>query len=345
MDSQPLIYDQDLETLTARFQAWGEPAYRARQVWQGLYQKLWLSPDQFTSLPKPLRERLASEFRFATLHPVQELVSKTGETHKTLFKLSDGNAIETVLMRFHTRNTLCISTQSGCGMGCVFCATGQMGFFRNLNAGEILEQVLFYARLLAEKGEKLTNVVVMGMGEPFHNYEATLTAIQRLNHPEGLNMGARRFTISTVGLAPAIKRFTDENHQINLAVSLHAANNPLRTSLLPINKRYPLEILIPACRDYVARTHRRISFEWALIHGLNDRPEHARELAELVKGITCHVNVIPLNPTHKYTGAATTLERARQFKLELESFGIPCTIRIRRGIDIAAGCGQLAIQA
>ncbi|MDD5468453.1 MAG: 23S rRNA (adenine(2503)-C(2))-methyltransferase RlmN [Anaerolineales bacterium] len=345
MDRLQLLYDLDLAGLTTLMQEWGEPAYRASQVWQGLYQHLWVIPEQFTSLPLPLRTKLAEAFLFSSLHPAQEFVSQNGETHKTLFRLHNGDAIETVLMRFRTRRTLCISTQSGCGMGCVFCATGQMGLQRSLSAGEIVEQVLYYARKLAVFNEKVTNVVVMGMGEPFHNYEATLAAIQRLNHPAGFNLGTRRFTISTVGLAPMIRRFTEEDHQINLAVSLHAANDELRSALIPINKKYPLEVLIAACREYVARTHRRITFEWALIRDLNDSRSHARQLADLVQGMTCHVNVIPLNPTQRYAGQATTMERAREFKLELESRGIPCTIRIRRGIDIAAGCGQLAIQA
>jgi 23S rRNA (adenine2503-C2)-methyltransferase len=229
-------------------------------------------------------------------------------------------------------------------MGCVFCATGQMGFRRNLTGGEIIEQVLYYARLLAQQGEQVTNIVVMGMGEPFHNYDATMQAIETLNHPQGFNLGQRRFTISTVGLVPMIRRFAQENRQVNLAVSLHAAEDELRATVLPINKKYPIADVIQACRDYVAQTHRRITFEWALIRDVNDTPLQAEKLAALLKGLLCHVNVIPLNPTHGYTGQATTMERARQFQAILEKHGIPCTIRIRRGIDIQAGCGQLATQ-
>jgi 23S rRNA (adenine2503-C2)-methyltransferase len=227
-------------------------------------------------------------------------------------------------------------------MGCVFCATGQMGFRRNLSSGEIVEQVLYYARDLKSRGEQVTNVVVMGMGEPFHNYEATMAAIDRLNHPDGFNLGARRFTVSTVGLIPLILRFANERRQVNLAISLHAADDELRNSMLPVNRKYPLVDLIESCREYVRKTHRRVTFEWALIQEVNDSPEQARKLAQLVHGLLCHVNIIPLNPTQGYAGKATTRERALAFEEELERHGIPCTIRVRRGIDIQAGCGQLA---
>lgn len=345
-----LIYDVDLPELEQLVKSWGEPVYRARQIWQGLYLQLAASADQFTVLPKTLRERLAEEFSFSRLHPVAELDSRDGETRKTLFQIpgrSRGNgnlAIEAVLMRYEQRRTLCISTQAGCAMGCVFCATGQMGFQRNLTGGEIVEQVIYYARQLASMGERVTNVVVMGMGEPFHNYEATLAALDRLNHPQGFNLGARRVTISTVGLVPFIRRFANERRQYNLAISLHAADDGLRSSLLPVNQKYPLDVLFEACRDYVAKTHRRITFEWALIRDKNDTPEQARRLGERLGGLLCHVNVIPLNPTRGYSGKATTRERAIAFQQELERMGIPCTIRTRRGIDIQAGCGQLAVE-
>jgi 23S rRNA (adenine2503-C2)-methyltransferase len=259
--------------------------------------------------------------------------------------LPEGNAIEAVLMTYDVRRTLCISTQAGCAMGCVFCATGQMGFKRNLTSGEIVEQVLYYARLLKSEGEHVTNIVIMGMGEPFHNYQATMDAIDRLNDPQGFRLGERRFTISTVGLIPMIHKFADEKRQINLAISLHAANDDLRTSLLPINRKYPITELIAACRDYVNKTNRRITFEWALIQGINDTENDARALAKLLQGLICHVNVIPLNPTKNFSGKATTHDRALAFQAVLAQAGIPCTIRLRRGIDIAAGCGQLATNA
>ena len=227
-------------------------------------------------------------------------------------------------------------------MGCVFCATGQMGFKRNLTSGEIVAQVMYYARKLHETGQSVTNIVVMGMGEPFHNYENTMAAVDRLNNSEGFNFGARRFTISTVGLVPMIKRFSNEKRQVNLAISLHAADDDLRLRMMPVNKRYDIEELLNACREYVEKTGRRVTFEWALISGINDTPEQARKLGVRLKGLLCHVNAIPLNPTAGYEGKATSHDRAIKFKETLEKAGIPCTIRIRRGIDIQAGCGQLA---
>jgi 23S rRNA (adenine2503-C2)-methyltransferase len=341
----PLIYDLDLPQIKEALVAWGEPAYRAQQIWQGLYHSFWSRADQFSNLPAKLRQRLGEEFSFASLTPGKVLASSDGETVKTLFNLPDQLAIEAVLMRYETRRTLCISTQAGCAMGCVFCATGQMGFKRHLSSGEIVEQVLYYARQLKETGEVVTNVVVMGMGEPFHNYENTLAAIDRLNDAAGMNLGARRFTISTVGLVPMIQRFAKEDRQINLAISLHAADDKMRSSLLPVNRKYPIAQVIAACREYVEKTGRRVTFEWALIRDVNDTPEVAQKLGALLKGLLCHVNVIPLNPTRKYPGQATTRERAAAFCAVLETAGIPATVRIRRGIDIQAGCGQLATEA
>ncbi len=387
METPALIYDLDLPALTDLLQSWDEPAYRAKQVWQGLYQHFYHAPEEFTSLPKTLREKLANNLSFAALSPTSQLASSDKQTIKTLFKLHDGKVIEAVLMKYGTRdlalrspasagsevegtqhaprrqvgthtdkradtqlatrnipprNTICISSQAGCAMGCVFCATGQMGFGRHLSRGEIVAQVMHYARLLDENGERVTNVVVMGMGEPFHNYDNTLGAIDQLNDADGFNFGARRFTVSTVGLAPSIRRFANEQRQVNLAVSLHAAEDDMRLSMMPVDKRYPIAEVMDACRYYVAKTGRRVTFEWALIHGLNDTPEIARRLASLLKGLNCHVNAIPLNPTTGYSGKATDRQRAEKFRETLEQAGVPCTIRMRRGIDIAAGCGQLA---
>lgn len=349
--SRAYIYDLDFDQLTTLLKDWGQPAYRAKQLWEGLYQQLWNSPEQFSTFPKDLRQKLSDHFDFTHLDEAQRLFSTDGQTTKVLFRLPDGQAIETVLMRYDDRDgaqgrrTLCISTQAGCAMGCVFCATGQMGFRRNLSSGEILEQVLFFARELRHAEEKPTNVVLMGMGEPFHNYEATMAAIDRLGDERGTNMGARRFTISTVGLIPAIRRFTAERRQVGLAISLHAAEDELRGSMLPVNKRFPIKELIDACRDYVATTGRRITFEWALIQDVNDSEEEATNLARLLKGLNCHVNVIPLNPTRGYNGARSTRERVSAFRDVLEAHGISCTVRVRRGIDIQAGCGQLAEHA
>ncbi len=342
MTTKPLIFDLDLSEIEKTLKSWGEPSYRAQQIWQGLYKNLWRSPEEFTNLSKTLREKLTGHFTFSHLAVTTTQYSSDGQTTKTLFQLPNHEAIEAVLMRYSHRNTLCISTQAGCAMGCVFCATGQMGFRANLTSGEIVEQVIYYARLLHQTGERPTNIVIMGMGEPFHNYNATMQAIDRLNDHAGFDMSARRFTISTVGLIPMIRRFTQEKRQVNLAISLHASGDDLRSSMLPINKKYPIRALLDACREYVKLTGRRITFEWALIREVNDTPEQAKILAGLLTGMNCHVNVIPLNPTLGYNGRATTPSRAQAFRQILEDNGIPCTIRIRRGIDIRAGCGQLA---
>lgn len=355
-----LIYDLDVKELHDLLARWNEPAYRAKQIWKGLYQHLYDKPEQFTSLPKSLREKMAQRLTFSPFKVKTFLDSSDGFTCKTLFELPDQNLIEAVLMRYgdpadnpeivpsptgrgaKNRRTLCISTQAGCAMGCAFCATGQMGFNRHLTSGEIVAQVLYYARILKDVNETVTNVVLMGMGEPFHNYENTMKAIDRLNDPDGFNFGARRFTISTVGLVPQIRRFADEKRQVNLAISLHAADDDERLAIMPVNRRYKIEDVLEACRYYVEKTGRRVTFEWALIHGVNDMPEVARRLASRLKGLLCHVNAIPLNPTAGYEGRATDRSRAAAFKEVLEQAGIPCTIRMRRGIDIQAGCGQLA---
>ncbi len=365
-----LIYDLDIDEITSLLKEWNEPAYRARQIWQGLYQHLYNSPGEFTNLPRSLREKLAEHISFSPFTVKVFLDSSDGFTRKTLFELPDKNLIEAVLMRYgdpadnpqitaarfasaeaplsenlrgaKNRRTLCISTQAGCAMGCVFCATGQMGFKRNLSSGEIVGQVMYYARMLKDVNESVTNIVFMGMGEPFHNYDNSMEAVDRLNDPDGFNFGARRFTISTVGLVPQIRRFADEKRQVNLAISLHAAEDDERLAIMPVNRRYRIHDVIEACRYYVEQTGRRVTFEWALINGVNDTPEVAKRLASRLRGLMCHVNAIPLNPTAGYEGHASDRQRAIIFKETLEQAGIPCTIRMRRGIDIQAGCGQLA---
>lgn len=354
------VYDLTLADWISLFTTAGEPEYRAQQVWAGLYRHFHNAADQFTDLPTALRNDLAVTLNFSPLKASLLQDSSDGQTRKTLFELHDGQVIEAVLMRYgdpadspspngkgvrregKNRRTLCISTQAGCAMGCVFCATGQMGFRRHLTSGEIVAQVMYYARLLRAEGQTVTNIVLMGMGEPFHNYENTMAAIDRLNDPQGFNFGARRFTISTVGLVPQIRRFADEKRQVNLAISLHAADDDARLAMLPVNKKYRIAEVLEACRYYVEKTGRRVTFEWALIHGVNDSPEVARKLAARLKGLLCHVNAIPLNPTLGYAGVATDRRRAASFKAALEQAGVPCTIRMRRGIDIQAGCGQLA---
>ena len=339
-----LIYDLSHQELKDWLEANGEPGYRADQIWHWCYQELETDPEQMTSLPKQLRTKLKVAFAFSHLELDLHLEAEDG-TEKVLLRLPDGQAIEAVLMRYEDgRRTACISTQAGCAMGCVFCATGQMGFRRHLSSGEIAEQVLFFARRLSQAGDRLTNVVVMGMGEPFHNYDATLEALDRLNDERGMNFGARRFTVSTVGLVPAIERFADEGRPYNLAVSLHTIDDERRSELMPVNQPYPINRLIEACRYYVEASNRRLTFEWALVRGENDSLEEARKLADLLEGLLCHVNLIPLNPTSGYGGKPTPDSRAETFRETLVDRGIPATIRLRRGIEINAGCGQLAIE-
>lgn len=338
------IFDLTFPDLTLLMTNWGETPYRARQVWHGLYRKLWSLPDQFTDIPITLRKRLSDEFSFSPLVPKKQLTSSDNSTSKLLLDLEDRNAIEAVLMRYEKRNTVCISTQVGCAMGCSFCATGQMGFKRHLRNGEIVAQVLFFARLLLAQEEELTNIVIMGMGEPFHNYENTMAAIDQINNHDGFNFGARRITVSTVGLIPAIERFISEKRQVNLAISLHAADNDLRASMLPIAKVYQLHDLFEVCRKYTLMVRRRLSFEWALVRGINDTLVQAELLAKQLKGILCHVNLIPLNPTSSFGGVPSSQKSAIHFKDILTSHGINCTIRQERGIDIQAGCGQLYVE-
>lgn len=337
-----LLYDLSLDELTALITEWDAPAFRARQIWRWLYTQKVARVAEMSNLPADLRERLAAEAHLAAFEPVRELYSVDGQTVKWLFRLPDGQLIESVLMDYADgRRTACISTQAGCAMGCVFCATGQMGFSRHLSVGEIVGQAVVLARWLEAQGERLSNVVLMGMGEPLHNYDAVLAAIHRLNDPEGLGIGQRHITLSTVGLVPQIKRLADEGLQIKLAISLHAASDEERSALLPVNRRWPLADLLDACREYIDKTGRRITFEWALIAGENDVPEQAHALGKLLQGMLCHVNLIPLNPTTGYGGQPSDPERVATFQAVLDSYGVTSTVRVRRGIDINAGCGQL----
>jgi 23S rRNA (adenine2503-C2)-methyltransferase len=333
------LYEYSPDALADLLASWGEPRFRAKQVADWLYGKRVDSFEAMTNLPKTLRDRLAAETTLGVLTLEAEETSADG-TSKRLYRLQDGQLIESVLMEYDDeRRTACISTQAGCAMGCVFCATGQMGFARHLTTAEIFEQALFFARDLEARGDRLSNVVLMGMGEPFHNYDATVEAIRRLMRDLGI--GARHITVSTVGLVPMIRKFSDEGLQVKLAVSLHAATDAEREALLPVNKRYPLSDLIAACYEYVEKTGRRMSFEWTLIQGENDTPEQAHALGRLLKGLHCHVNVIPLNLTAGYHGGPSAQGRIDTFIAILGEYGIPATVRIRRGIDIDAGCGQL----
>jgi len=338
------LLDMTAGGLEKKLRAWGEPDYRARQIWQAVYQQQVVSLQAATSLPDKLRQRLTTEFSLGNLTQVIELRSTDSNTVKVLFKLPDGKQIETVLMNYRKRRTVCVSTQAGCAMGCHFCATGHMGLERNLTVGEIVAQALWASRLLRSEGRKLTNIVLMGMGEPFHNYANSLAALDRLNDTDGMAIGARHITLSTVGITPAIKRFAQAERQERLAVSLHAATDELRSRLLPINRRYPLVPLLATCREYIELTGRRLSFEWALIDGINDSTEQAQALCKLIAGMLCHVNLIPLNPTSDYDKVPASRAAASRFKAQLDAVGIPTTVRVRRGLDIRAGCGQLRSQ-
>lgn len=318
----------------------GEPAYRVAQLWQGLYEQL-AEPADLTTLPKALRARLADELPTA-LEPVVASRSDDGDTVKYLWQLAGGARIETVLMLYPDRATVCVSTQAGCAMACGFCATGQAGFERQLGVGEIVEQVVRAARDARAGGRRVSNVVFMGMGEPFANYDHVWAAAVRLHDDVGLS--ARHLTISTVGIVPGIRRLAGEALPVNLAVSLHAANDTLRDELVPINRRYPLDALMDACGDYLEARNRRLSFEWAMIDGVNDRPSDAAELADRCRSLRlpAHVNLIPLNPTPGYGVAGTPPARVRAFRDRLTALGVNATVRANRGTDIDAACGQLA---
>ena len=326
----------ELNSLVAEF---GEKPYRARQLWKWMYDKRADDFAAMSDLPKRFIDKLGQRASLGSLQLIARQNSADG-TEKRLYQLADGQLIESVLMPYEDqRKTACLSTQAGCAMGCVFCATGQMGFARNLAAEEIFEQAMLFARELAAEGERLSNIVLMGMGEPFHNYEASMRAIRQFMHRLGI--GARHITVSTVGLAPQIRRFADEGLQVNLAVSLHKSEDIQRSALMPVNRRWPIDELISACRYYTAKTNRRITIEWAAIAGENDSPDEAHKLGRLLAGLLCHVNIIPLNPTDKYRGAPAEHERIDKFRNILKHYEVASTVRLRRGIDIDAGCGQL----
>ena len=343
---QEALTDLTTAQLEDMLAALGAPAYRAKQVQHWVYSGLAASFDEMANLPKGLRQRLSDEIALRAVSPKYEAVSRDG-TVKMLFSLRDGKTIEAALMRYalatsRSRNTVCVSTQVGCPIGCPFCATGQQGFERNLTPGEIIDQVLHYARRLRdEDGSTIDNVVFMGMGEPFLNFDALWQAVEMLNSPQGFGLGARQMTISTAGIVPGIRRLSLEKLQVGLAVSLHAADDALRNSLVPINRNYPLEKLMAACCDYVEATGRRVSFEYALFEGVNDSAEHVRALGRLIKGMNCHVNLIAGNSTSDAGFKASGKDAVLAFQAELEQRHIPCTLRVRRGIDIDAGCGQL----
>ncbi len=315
----------------------GQPRYRLDQVWHGLYDEL-AEPAEMTTLPKALRSALETDLP-AALEPATQTRSADGGTVKWLWRLRDGSHIETVLMHYRDRSTVCISTQAGCAMACGFCATGQGGFERHLTTGEIVEQVVRASREARLAERRVSNIVFMGMGEPFANYERTVAALERIH--DDLGVSARHLTVSTVGIIPGIVRFGTERLPANLAVSLHAANDALRDDLVPINRRYPIAELVEACHTYLSHRNRRLSFEWAMIDGVNDRPSDARELATIARELRAHVNLIPLNRTPGYPTTGTPLDRVRAFRDDLVARGVNATVRQNRGTDIDAACGQL----
>ncbi|GIO55462.1 putative dual-specificity RNA methyltransferase RlmN [Paenibacillus cineris] len=337
---KPFIYDLNLEDLQDWAKENGEPAFRAGQIFDWLYVKRVNSFDEMTNLSKELRKKLDDQFQFVTLQEITKLESKDG-TVKFLFGLHDDHAIETVIMKHSYGNSICVTTQVGCRIGCTFCASTLGGLKRNLTAGEIVAQVVQAQKILDEKGERVSSIVIMGSGEPFENYEATMKFLRIMIHEKGLNIGQRHITVSTSGIVPNIYKFANEDTQINLAISIHAPNDVLRSKLMPVNRRYPFEDVMESLRYYLAKTGRRITFEYALIGGVNDRPEHAQELANVLKDMLCHVNLIPVNhvPERKYV--RTSRNDIFQFQRVLADSGVNVTIRREQGHDIAAACGQL----
>ena len=325
-----LTRDELAELLT------GEPKYRVDQVWTALWEQDRF-PEEITTISKPLRAKLAEALP-TTLEVANDVSTDEGTTRKWVYRLHDGATIETVLMNYEDRVTVCISTQAGCAMACSFCATGQAGFNRQLSIGEVIEQVVRAGREAAPR--RVSNIVFMGMGEPLANYDVTVGTIRALHEQRGLS--ARNLTVSTVGIAPAIERLAKEGLPLTLAVSLHVANDEERDQLVPINKRYNLERLYQACDTWISETGRRLSFEWALISGVNDTDKAMHELAEYARPLNAHVNLIPLHPTPGYLVVGSTAQRVREFRDGLEELGVNATVRRTRGRTIDAACGQLA---
>jgi 23S rRNA (adenine2503-C2)-methyltransferase len=337
------LLDRSLVDLEATFDDWGEPRYRVRQVSRWVLQRGATDFESMSDLPKSLRERLDSEFDITPPPVLAVTAADDGATTKVLLDLGNGGAVEAVRMDYDPdedgrtdRTTVCVSTQAGCAMGCVFCATGQQGFTRNLTAGEIVQQVLHFTR-----DRRVTNVVFMGMGEPLANYKATLAAVRWLIDADGLNLRARGVTISTVGLPRAIERLAGERLQIGLTISLHAPDDELRHRLVPTSSGTTIDELIQCGRGYVEATGRRVTFAYALLEGVNDEPEQARALAARIRGLQAHVNLIPYNPTAGPDLRRPSMARVRAFHGALQAEGVNATIRMERGVEIAAACGQL----
>ncbi len=334
------FFDLSFDEVVATLSSWGEPPFRARQVWGWAWRRLVADFDAMTDLPQALRARLVGTF---FLDPAR-VVARQGDaegTEKVLLSLAHGQSVEAVLLREGDRRTVCVSTQVGCPVGCPFCATGTMGYVRDLTAGEIAAQVLHFARALHGAGEHVTHVVVMGMGEPLLNYDATLKAIRNLNHSNGFSLGARRVTVSTVGLVPGMRRLAEEGLQVNLAISLHAPHDALRRELVPLGERWPVAEIVAAGDLYAETTGRRVSYEYVLLREVNDRWEHAHALARLLRGRLAHVNLIPFNPAPGLPFRRPGEGRVDAFRRVLVEAGLDATVRRSRGVEIRAGCGQL----
>ncbi|MEI8016900.1 MAG: 23S rRNA (adenine(2503)-C(2))-methyltransferase RlmN [Schlesneria sp.] len=338
---KPRVYELDAARLAAWCEAAGFPAYRADQIRRWIFGRRASNFAEMHDVPAPLRTALSNDFSLFPARSVQHQVA-SDRTEKLLLELHDGQFIECVLMRETDRRTICISTQVGCAMGCVFCASGLLGLKRNLTTGEILEQVLRLDRLL-QKGEQITNVVVMGIGEPLANLKSLIPALDTLNEKGGLGLGARRITISTVGLPEKIRELAQLGKQYNLAISLHAPNDELRNRLVPVNDKIGVDAILEAADDFFSITGRRVTFEYVLLSGVNDEPQHARQLAKRLQSRVAHVNLIPMNGVTELEFVAPTAPRTDEFVKILESFGIPATVRKRKGADIDAACGQLRL--
>ena len=331
------IKDYNLDDLKEELKNLGEKPYRAEQIFKWLYDEKVRSFDEMTNLSKDLREKLEQEYTMCNFNILKKQQSKDG-TIKYLFDVLDGNAIESVVMKYHHGNTLCVSSQIGCKMGCKFCASTGIAFIRNLTSGEIVEQIIAAEQ---DTGEKISNVVFMGIGEPLDNYDNVVKAIRIINNPKGLNIGARHISVSTSGLVPMIYKLAEENIQCTLSISLHATTNEKRSAMMPVNDAYPIEELLQACKDYIAKTNRRVSFEYALTKDNNDNLEDAKALVKLLKGMLCHVNLIPINKIENGKYDKSSNENIMKFRDYLNEHGIVATIRRELGSDIDAACGQL----
>ncbi|MEH7110876.1 23S rRNA (adenine(2503)-C(2))-methyltransferase RlmN [Neobacillus niacini] len=334
------IYSLELHEIKDWLAANGEKPFRAEQIFDWLYKKRITSFEDMNNLSKSLREKLSENFQITTLKTVIKQTSSDG-TIKFLFELHDGYSIETVLMRHDYGNSVCVTTQVGCRIGCTFCASTLGGLKRHLEAGEIVSQVVTVQQAIDETDERVSSVVIMGIGEPFDNYDNMMSFLKIINHDKGLNIGARHITVSTSGIVPKIYQFADEDMQINFAISLHAPNTEIRSRLMPINRAYKLDDLMKSVRYYIDKTGRRISFEYGLFGGVNDSVEHAEELADLLKGLKCHVNLIPVNYVPERDYVRTPKDKIFAFEKALKNRGINVTIRREQGHDIDAACGQL----